>query len=129
MMQGSRNLDEITRYEGMAGRNEGMIWQFGCDLGGAIDHLHTHRTIHGDIKPRNIIRAKGDLKLIDLDAAVEEGGSLTEKFSGAFLPPSIAREKFKPKETLEEVDKAWRKLRKERDLLEEKEDTEEEFSG
>jgi len=61
------------------------------------------RTIHGDIKPRNIIRAKGDLKLIDLDAAVEEGGSLTEKFSGGFLPPSIAREKFKPKETLDEV--------------------------
>jgi serine/threonine protein kinase len=67
----------------------------------ALEHLHSHNVIHGDLKPLNIVRSQGYLKLIDLDAAVKytteedsratqgQGESIGMKYSTAYLPPEM----------------------------------------
>ena len=43
-----------------------MIWQ---EMLEAVDHIHTHRIVHGDLKPANFVFVKGHLKLIDFGIA------------------------------------------------------------
>jgi serine/threonine-protein kinase TTK/MPS1 len=43
-----------------------MIWQ---EMLEAVDHIHHHRIVHGDLKPANFVFVKGHLKLIDFGIA------------------------------------------------------------
>ena len=61
-------------------------------VGLALQHLHDHGVVHGDLKPLNIVRSTEDdqekYMLIDLDAAVRIGvGRVGLKYSSAYDPP------------------------------------------
>lgn len=43
-----------------------MVWK---DMLCAVQHIHDHRIIHGDLKPANFVFVKGHLKLIDFGIA------------------------------------------------------------
>ena len=43
-----------------------LMWQ---EMLEAVDHIHTHRIVHGDLKPANFVFVKGHLKLIDFGIA------------------------------------------------------------
>lgn len=43
-----------------------MVWK---EMLLAVHHIHTHRIIHGDLKPANFVFVKGHLKLIDFGIA------------------------------------------------------------
>jgi len=43
-----------------------MVWR---EMLEAVDHIHTHRIVHGDLKPANFVFVKGHLKLIDFGIA------------------------------------------------------------
>ncbi|KAK1735826.1 leucine-rich repeat protein [Skeletonema marinoi] len=104
MLKGERNLDEIIRYEGIAGKDVNKITCFAVDLAKALNHLHSdHNLIHADVKPRNVVRIRGDNKLIDFDASISIGERLTEKFSSGYLPPEVAAVRFQLKEKMEDL--------------------------
>jgi len=63
----------------------------------SLAHMHGKGVIHGDVKPRQIVRFDGSFRLIDLDASVQVGDPLSDKTllppynSTAFAPPELHR--------------------------------------
>ncbi|KAH9111025.1 hypothetical protein AeMF1_006954 [Aphanomyces euteiches] len=55
----------------------------------ALQHLHSHGIVHGDLKKLNILRVQSHLKLIDFDAATKFGQLIGTKFSSGILPPEM----------------------------------------
>jgi serine/threonine protein kinase len=54
--------------------------------------MHDRGFIHGDVKPRNIVRWLRSLKLIDLDASAQIGKDFAwSKYSSAYIPPEAVR--------------------------------------
>jgi serine/threonine protein kinase len=56
-----------------------------------VIHIQNEGMIHGDIKPLNIVRESGRIKLLDLDACVSYRNKdvCGAKFSSAYLPPEM----------------------------------------
>jgi serine/threonine protein kinase/ankyrin repeat protein len=60
-------------------------------IAAALADLHGAGLVHGDVKPRNIVRMKSSqFMLIDMDAAVHVGEPAGLKLSTAFIAPEIA---------------------------------------
>jgi hypothetical protein len=53
----------VTGLDPFFGR---MVWR---EMLEAVDHIHNHRIVHGDLKPANFVFVKGHLKLIDFGIA------------------------------------------------------------
>jgi serine/threonine protein kinase len=53
-----------------------------------VNCMHKRSIIHGDLKPRNIVRTGDNLSLIDLDCSAEIGEMVAgSKHSSAYIPP------------------------------------------
>ena len=64
------NLQQAAAVERIAGNDVATVTRIIEDVARALHHLHTEaRIIHGDVKPRNIVRVHNHWKLIDLDAS------------------------------------------------------------
>jgi len=103
LAKGTKSLHLIIDSERIAGCDVDKIRMYGRDLAQAIQHMHEKKDcIHGDIKPRNIVRGSdGDIKLIDLDASVCLGDRLSSKpKSTAYISPEVAKIEFRPNEPL-----------------------------
>ena len=59
------------------------------DVGRCLRKLHHLNIVHGDLKPRNVLRVSGLWKLTDLDASSKVGELAGLKFSSAFCPPEM----------------------------------------
>lgn len=57
------------------------------EIAEALQALHATGCIHGDVKPRNVIRLGAHYRLIDFDAAVPLGEVRPAKLSTAYAPP------------------------------------------
>jgi len=71
-----RNLSEIISSERLAEEPLDVIRRAGKNLLELIDSLHKVGVVHGDVKPKNVVRVDRELRLIDLDMAVTQGSAL-----------------------------------------------------
>ena len=73
MEKADRNLLEIITNERLSAEPIGLIRVIAAKVGACIASLHDSGAVHGDIKPRNVVRAANHsvntFKLIDLDMA------------------------------------------------------------
>ena len=113
-----RNTDSIMRQERPKLEDVQQLLEMLID---ALAHLESHKVIHGDIKLLNIVRVKGMIKLIDMDAVANLDGSgfMGVKFSSGVLPPEmfvvldgLGVERFKEywREDFEGRSELWRKI-------------------
>lgn len=94
-----RNLNEIIASERLAEEPLDVIRQSGRKVLNLIQNLHNKGVVHGDVKPKNVVRVDRALMLIDLDMAITIGSSdppahaNKEKFSGstAYAAPELHR--------------------------------------
>jgi serine/threonine protein kinase len=92
-----RNLNEIIASERLAEEPLDVIRQSSRKVLNLIQDLHSSGVIHGDVKPKNIVRVDRTLMLIDLDMAITVGSSDPpahadpKKFSGstAYAAPEL----------------------------------------
>jgi serine/threonine protein kinase len=71
-----RTFHEIIVLERLAEEPLPVLREISTKFLNLIDALHEHGVIHGDIKPKNIVRmADGNIKLIDLNMAIIGGES------------------------------------------------------
>jgi serine/threonine protein kinase len=106
MPAADRSLDSILRQERPDTAYTREIMR---QVAEALQHLHQHGVMHGDLYALNIIRIGGRMALVDLDAAVEFGdaGSVTgAKFSSGVLPPEMFATLTREQE--EEFEEYWR---------------------
>ena len=65
MPRAEGNLDKIIRSERFAGHDVDMARIVLKGLATALQHMHACGLVHGDVKPRNVVRIAGVWKLID----------------------------------------------------------------
>ncbi len=86
-----KNLYEAIGAERFAGHDMELVHSICKNVAKALHHMHENGLVHGDVKPRNIVRIMGEYKLIDLDAAEKIGQPIGRKYSSAFAPPELAK--------------------------------------
>lgn len=87
---GERDLLTIIQRERIAGHDYSRIQPAALQVLKCVKHLHDFNLIHGDLKPSNVVRHAGKLKLIDLGASVFFGAQAgTSKISSAYMPPEM----------------------------------------
>ena len=91
MSLADRNLNEIvTNGELVDQTDMHFIRNAVVDIARCLSHLHSRNFIHGDLKPKNIMRSEGSFLLIDLDGSAEIGpGFAGMKISSAYSPPEL----------------------------------------
>jgi serine/threonine protein kinase len=90
MEKADRSLQLSILSDGYAGKDWEKIRSIARQLCFAVDHLHQHRVVHGDIKPLNAMRCEDRFLLIDLDASGVVGeGFAASKMSSAYAPPEL----------------------------------------
>ena len=87
---GDRSLHAIIDHERNLPNWSEEVRRITRDMVHGLSYLHTRGLIHGDIKPRNVVRVRSSYRIIDLDAAArypfEAAGSKT---STCFAPPEL----------------------------------------
>ena len=87
-------LHDICAKERIAGYKLPTIRHIMLDVVRCVRTLHMAGICHADLKQRNIVRRKGKMVLVDLDAAARMGTALGDKCSTAYCAPERARAKF-----------------------------------
>jgi len=86
MPAADRNLRAIMDNERIT--DPAVIKRMFHEIVRALKFMHDRGVIHGDVKPRNLVRINGHLVIIDLDASAEIGRQYSwSKYSSAYLPP------------------------------------------
>jgi serine/threonine protein kinase len=86
-----RNLHGVISDERFAGYDPEKARLVAKDVANALRHMHDNGLVHGDIKPRNIVRIDESWKLIDLDAAGLMNQPIGRKYSSGYSPPELAK--------------------------------------
>lgn len=60
MTAAERNLQTIISSERISGRDWAQIKIISLQVAESLKHMHEHNTLHGDIKPLNIMRSEGN---------------------------------------------------------------------
>ena len=90
MPAAEKNLQAIISAERFAGKDWAYIKEITTEVAQALKLMHSKGIMHGDVKPRNIMRCEGRMKLIDLDASAPlEVGFSGGKSSSAYVPPEL----------------------------------------
>ena len=91
-----QDLSDFLAHSRMAGSNLKAVTDIMRQVGACLQYMHRHGRIHGDLKPRNILKVVADERvawiLADLDASCEFGALAGQKVtSSGFFPPEMAR--------------------------------------
>jgi serine/threonine protein kinase len=88
---GDRSLSAVIDHERESRDWEAEVRKCARALAEGLAHLHARGLIHGDVKPRNIVRIgrHNQYKLIDLDASTRIGDAVGIKTSTALAPPEL----------------------------------------
>ncbi|XP_057682847.1 membrane-associated tyrosine- and threonine-specific cdc2-inhibitory kinase isoform X1 [Corythoichthys intestinalis] len=86
------------------GNDEHAAWSYLCDLLSALDHLHSRRFVHLDVKPANVlVTDSGRLKLGDFGLLLEFGESESKKVreddlggDPRYMAPELFRGEYGP---------------------------------
>ena len=86
-----RSLADMMTHEHVAGKDWKQIRLIMEQIVENLDQMHSRGFIHGDMKPQNIVRDGGRMKLIDLESSVcySEGQFAGVKVSSAYAPPEM----------------------------------------
>eukprot|EP00808_Paulinella_micropora_P022579 g1158.t1 len=84
------SLAEFLLRRNIAGRDVLKVREIMFAIANCLKIPHGKRLVHGDLKPRNVVRLNGCWALVDFDAAAKFGQPVGHKFSGAFAPPELA---------------------------------------
>jgi serine/threonine protein kinase len=86
---GDRPLSAVIDHERETKDWEEEVRSCAAALSVGLAHLHSRGVIHGDVKPRNVVRVGRRYKLIDLDASTRFGEEVGIKTSTALAPPEL----------------------------------------
>jgi serine/threonine protein kinase len=86
------SLEDAMIKDGFAGVNADAAHIVVSQVVTAVKHLHDKGIVHGDIKPRNAVRADGTTKLIDLDGSAAIGGPVGRKVALGHCPANAPPE-------------------------------------
>eukprot|EP00457_Paulinella_chromatophora_P000913 gb/GEZN01000915.1/.p1 GENE.gb/GEZN01000915.1/~~gb/GEZN01000915.1/.p1 ORF type:complete len:977 (+),score=142.12 gb/GEZN01000915.1/:59-2989(+) len=84
------SLADFIRRRQLSGRNLEEVQKIMVGIARALQPLHQHHLVHGDIKPNNAVFYQGRLVLIDFDASAQVGQAVGLKYSTAYCPPELA---------------------------------------
>merc|ERR1712028_298741 len=92
-MGATRGLQEAITHDHIAGVKERLldVKAIMSQIAECLQHMHTNKAIHGDLKPLNVMYETMDQrwKLIDLDAAAKIGDKSGLKSSAGYAPPEL----------------------------------------
>eukprot|EP00656_Telonema_subtile_P009337 TRINITY_DN14389_c0_g3_i1.p1 TRINITY_DN14389_c0_g3~~TRINITY_DN14389_c0_g3_i1.p1 ORF type:complete len:692 (+),score=168.66 TRINITY_DN14389_c0_g3_i1:374-2449(+) len=87
------SLSDEMRMKRVAGLNVLRVKEIALDVAVGLDQMHRANLIHGDVKPKNIVKPHGSgWLLIDLDASAQMGQPRAAKYSEGYAPPDWYRE-------------------------------------
>ncbi len=86
---GDRPLSAIIDHERETKEWGEEVRGAAASLSAGLAHLHSRGVIHGDVKPRNVVRLGRHYRLIDLDASCRFGEEVGIKTSTALAPPEL----------------------------------------
>eukprot|EP00522_Entomoneis_paludosa_P012310 CAMPEP_0172451686 /NCGR_PEP_ID=MMETSP1065-20121228/9621_1 /TAXON_ID=265537 /ORGANISM="Amphiprora paludosa, Strain CCMP125" /LENGTH=744 /DNA_ID=CAMNT_0013203653 /DNA_START=147 /DNA_END=2382 /DNA_ORIENTATION=- len=94
LREGGRTLSEAIVMENLSA-DRSAVRSVLSDLAHCLKHIHEEGYVHGDFKPRNAVRSvdggEGHWSLIDFDAAIRIGETISSKCSTAYIPPEAVR--------------------------------------
>ena len=88
-----RSLADVITHENVAGKDWRQIRLIMEQIVENLDQMHSRGFIHGDMKPQNVVRDGGRMKLIDLESSVSyaDGQCAGVKVSSAYAPPEMVQ--------------------------------------
>lgn len=91
--QAERNLFEVIYGENTTSRSL-SVCSILYELARCLQHMHNEGYVHGDFKPRNVVRqiVSQRWSIIDLDGATEIGEAMNNnRVSTAYMPPEMVK--------------------------------------
>ena len=70
MPEADKTLDDIIYQEHLSTQEFTIVRGVARQLGDCLAFMHSRGVVHGDFKPRNVVRMQTDYSLIDLDLAM-----------------------------------------------------------
>ena len=103
MIKAERSLEDFISGGCFAGETHATIHALALQVARGVEHVHKHRVIHADLKPRNVLYSDGAWKLCDFDSAVYFNGYFdkSSKVSTAYCAPELAALFLGPEESHE----------------------------
>jgi hypothetical protein len=97
MESGDRSLHEVCMKERVAGVDLAQIKAIARGVAKCLLLLHDVEVVHGDLKPRNILRHERGPEgwlLCDMDATALVGDPIGDRTSSGYCPPELAVQKY-----------------------------------
>jgi serine/threonine protein kinase/Leucine-rich repeat (LRR) protein len=93
MSRAELSLKRIIDHNHIVGEDWDSIKTMFKQVVNCVQHMHSQKWIHGDLKPMNIMQGAGKMILIDLDASASfhehDAQYAGSKYSSAYLPPEL----------------------------------------
>ncbi|HVE92825.1 MAG TPA: protein kinase, partial [Actinomycetota bacterium] len=85
------NLSVVLASRGDPGLDPHHVVEWLGEIASALDHLHAHGVVHGDVKPSNcILGPDGQVVLVDLGVGTRDGSVAVRYSSRRYLAPEVA---------------------------------------